>query len=201
MDFTDSALRHRRRAGHNEMLGRAVGWRAHRAPVVLDATAGFGRDAFVLADLGCRVHLCERHPVMALLLEEALGEASGADDWLSGVVCRMRLHPHDARTLALECLDEVEVIYLDPMFPVERKALPTKTMQVLHALLAIDDAEELVDQRLLVEWALEQGVARVVVKRPRRAPPLAHRRPSYELAGKAARFDVYVLRDLREDGQ
>ena len=44
------------------MLGRAVGLKADRKPLIWDATGGLGRDAFVLADLGCEVTLCERMP-------------------------------------------------------------------------------------------------------------------------------------------
>jgi 16S rRNA (guanine1516-N2)-methyltransferase len=45
-------------------------------------------------------------------------------------------------------------------------------------------------------WALQQDVARVVVKRPPRAQVLAGRQPSHNIAGKAVRYDVYVLRGL-----
>lgn len=39
---------------------------------MVDATAGLGRDAFVLAALGCRVRMVERHPVVAALLDDGL---------------------------------------------------------------------------------------------------------------------------------
>ena len=64
--FDSATMLHRRRGGQNELLGRAVGVKAGLKPVVWDATGGLGRDAFVLADLGCRVMLCER--VSACLL-------------------------------------------------------------------------------------------------------------------------------------
>ena len=66
---------HRRRSGHNELLGRAVGVKAGESPRVVDATAGLGRDAYVLGDLGCEVTLVERSPVLALLLAHALERA------------------------------------------------------------------------------------------------------------------------------
>ena len=55
VQFDSAAMQHRRKGGHNEMLGRAVGLKADRKPLVWDATGGLGRDAFVLADLGCEV--------------------------------------------------------------------------------------------------------------------------------------------------
>ena len=52
VQFDSAAMQHRRKGGHNEMLGRAVGLKADRKPLIWDATGGLGRDAFVLADLG-----------------------------------------------------------------------------------------------------------------------------------------------------
>jgi 16S rRNA (guanine1516-N2)-methyltransferase len=188
--FDDPALRHRRRAGHNELLGRAVGWRAHRSPRVLDATAGFGRDAFTLADLGCEVLLCERHPLMALLLEEALEAARASDAWLADNASRLRLVARDARALDAAQLEGIDVIYLDPMFRTPRRGLPSKDMQVLEQLTDEDDP---LDTERLFAWALEQAVTRVVVKRPRKAPALGERRPGHVLTGRSVRFDVYPL--------
>jgi 16S rRNA (guanine1516-N2)-methyltransferase len=42
---------------------------------VIDGTAGLGKDAFVLAGLGCKVTLVERHPVVVALLADGLARA------------------------------------------------------------------------------------------------------------------------------
>ena len=64
-------------------------------------------------------------------------------------------------------------------------------MATLQALLGnADDADA------LFAWALAQDVARVVVKRPPRAPALGGQRPSHCISGKAVRYDVVVLRGL-----
>lgn len=194
VSFDDPALRHRRRGGHNELIGRAVGWRAERAPAVLDATAGFGRDAFTLADLGCRMLLCERHTLMARLLAACIDEARDADPWLADVASRLELVHGDARELEASRLAGIETIYLDPMFAASRRALPGKEMQILATLLETDAAAD--DDELLA-WALAQDVRRVVVKRPRRAPPLGRRAPGHQLTGRAIRFDVYPLKTGR----
>ena len=191
VSFDDPALRHRRRAGHNELLGRAVGWRAARPPTVLDATAGFGRDAFTLSDLGCRMLLCERNPLMARLLAACIDDARRADAWLADVASRLDLVPGDARELNAGRLAGVDTIYLDPMFTATRRGLPGKEMQVLATLLATEIEES--DDDDLLAWALAQDVRRVVVKRPRRAPPLGQRRPGHQLTGRAIRFDVYPV--------
>ncbi|MCX2957807.1 MAG: class I SAM-dependent methyltransferase, partial [Serratia symbiotica] len=65
VDFVSGTLAHRRRfgGGRGEAVARAVGLKGSELPDVVDATAGLGRDAFVLAALGCRVRMLERHPV------------------------------------------------------------------------------------------------------------------------------------------
>ena len=58
------------------MIARAVGLKPGRpAPRVVDATAGLGRDAFLLAVLGCQVTALERCAALHQALESALGLA------------------------------------------------------------------------------------------------------------------------------
>ncbi|MEM0954265.1 MAG: class I SAM-dependent methyltransferase, partial [Pseudomonadota bacterium] len=64
VDFADPALLHRRRSGHNEPLGRALGVHKWPGMSVVDATAGLGRESFVIADLGARVTMLEKHPAV-----------------------------------------------------------------------------------------------------------------------------------------
>jgi 16S rRNA (guanine1516-N2)-methyltransferase len=191
VDFAAPTLRYRRRAGHNELLGRAVGIAGRPGLAVIDATAGLGRDAFVLADLGAQVELCEREPVLAALLEDALRRAAGSDDpWLRDCVARMVLHPVPAeqRLLAGPAAD---VVYLDPMFPERTKSAAVgRDLALLQRLLPGGD-----DGAELARCALASGCARVVVKRPLRAVPLLPR-PHHDVRGKAVRFDVYEVRPL-----
>ncbi len=193
VEFGNAAMRHRRRGGHNELLGKAVGLSRKSGIAVLDATAGLGRDSFILADLGCTVCLCERNNLVFQMLASGLGKAANSsDEWLRAVVQRMSLFSGDARELIESQLHAAEVIYLDPMFPERgKRAKVKKEMALFHQLLgAGEDSDE------LLVWALQQDVARVVVKRPPKAPQLAGRKPSHVIAGKAVRYDVYVLRGL-----
>ncbi|MBA6412763.1 class I SAM-dependent methyltransferase [Parahaliea sp. F7430] len=195
VDFGAAGMRHRRKGGQNELLGKAVGVLRKPGLTVLDATAGLGRDSFVLADLGCQVRLCERELLIAALLESGLNRAAGGDSWLRDVTQRMRLHIGDARQLTAAQLQTCDVIYLDPMFPQRGKsAAVKKDMALFQRLLAPVGNEE--DSERLLQWALSQDVARVVVKRPLKAAYLADRRPSHSISGKAVRFDVHVLRAL-----
>jgi 16S rRNA (guanine1516-N2)-methyltransferase len=196
VDFGGAAMRHRRRSGQNEMLGRAVGVTARRRPRVLDATAGLGRDGFILADMGCVVTLCERAPVFAAMLEWELRRARASDDdWLSAVARRLHLFAGDARLCPPDGAAPTDVICLDPMFPSRtRRAAVKKEMALFQLLLGNELAAQDADE--LLRWALEQDVSRVVVKRPPRAQYLAAIKPSHQIAGKAVRFDVYVRRAL-----
>ena len=77
VDFVEGAAAHRRLygGGSGQMIAKAVGVQSGVRPVVLDATAGLGRDAFVLATLGCEMTLIERQPLIAALLEDGLARA------------------------------------------------------------------------------------------------------------------------------
>ena len=196
VDFGNPAMRHRRASGQREMLGRAVGQGKKSPLLILDATAGLGRDAFVLADLGCDVILCERQPVIAELLRAGLQVAAHSGDaWLISVVQRMQLCQGDARQPGAGQIVGIDVIYLDPMFPPRSKSAAVKKEMALFQHL-LEDVTDPYDADALLQWALQQAAARVVVKRPARAPALAALQPSHCIVGKSVRYDVYVRRKL-----
>ena len=186
--FDSAAMQHRRKGGHNEMLGRAVGLKADRKPLIWDATGGLGRDAFVLADLGCEVTLCERVPVLAWLLDQAVRAAavSGVDQ-VRAAAARMSVLAADSKTMRAPA---ETVIYLDPMFPERKKAAAVKKEAAMLQHLA----DQTDDSEALWRWAWDQPVERIVVKRPLRAPILGHIRPAHTLRGKSVRFDVFTRR-------
>ena len=186
--FDSAAMQHRRKGGHNEMLGRAVGLKADRKPLIWDATGGLGRDAFVLADLGCEVTLCERMPVLAWLLDQAVQAAavSGVEK-IRAAAARMSVLAIDSKT---QRAPAETVIYLDPMFPERKKAAAVKKESAMLQHLA-DQAD---DSESLWQWAWDQPVERIVVKRPLRAPILGNIRPAHTLKGKSVRFDVFARR-------
>jgi 16S rRNA (guanine1516-N2)-methyltransferase len=189
VDFGSGAMRRRRRGGHNEALGRAVGAGKFSNLIVVDATAGLGRDSFVLADLGCRVIMLERLSIVHALLEDGMARALASDDtWLCAVVGRMSLACVEAADwLADAATPAVDVVYLDPMFPARRKsARVKKEMWAFQQLIAEQPPLPLLD------LALSRAGRRVVVKRPARAPSLEERKPAFTLPGKTVRFDVYL---------
>jgi 16S rRNA (guanine1516-N2)-methyltransferase len=187
IDFTCGKALYRRMhgGGKNQPIAKAVGIKSNYRPRIIDATAGLGQDSFVLASLGCEVKLIERSPVIAALLQDALDRASYNTE-TAEIIARMHLHRADAESLIPQ-LPEADVIYLDPMFPDDKKsALAKKEMQILQTLL------EKSEDKTLLPVALKYAKHRVVVKRPKTGAFLSEIKPSYQLIGSSNRFDIYV---------
>jgi 16S rRNA (guanine1516-N2)-methyltransferase len=175
------------------MIAKAVGIQPGVRPVILDATAGLGRDAFLLAQLGCAVTMVERHPLIGVLLTDGLERALG-DPEVGEIIERMQLRLGDAVELLKAWSDEApQVIYLDPMFPHrDKSALVKKEMRVFRPLVGADD-----DAPQLLQAALALATHRVVVKRPRKAPNIEGQSPGYVLEGKSSRYDIYPRKALK----
>lgn len=194
-EFVSGKMGYRREhgGGAGQLVARAVGLQKTRAGLhVVDTTAGLGQDAFVLAALGCRVTLFERHPVIHALLADGLARAA-LNAECAEIVERMTLRQGSSIDWLRQGTGETaDVIYLDPMFPHrDKSALVKKEMQVFRGLVGDDD-----DAGQLLAAALEQARYRVVVKRSRKAPAIEGPEPSTRLEGKSSRYDIYALRGL-----
>jgi 16S rRNA (guanine1516-N2)-methyltransferase len=198
VDFVEGRAAHRRRfgGGRGQLIARACGLAAGVTPSVVDATAGLGRDAFVLASLGAEVLLIERVAAIHALLEDGLARAA-RDLEAAAIAARMHLVHGDAAhdLAALVAASEVapQVVHLDPMFPHrEKSALVKKEMRLFRELAGDDN-----DAPRLLEAALDVATHRVVVKRPRKAPPIEGPAPQHVIEGKTSRYDLYVHRSLK----
>lgn len=191
VDFISGKNAHRRQfgGGRGQALAKAIGLKPGFNPTVIDATAGWARDAFVLASLGCQLTLLEQQPLLAALIEDGLNRAANDSD-IAGIVARMSLlnvNAVDYLTALLEA-DWPDVIYLDPMYPSRDKtALVKKEMQILHQLVGNDQTGA-----ALLDIALQRAKKRVVVKRPKGAPLLNAKKPVAEVASKNTRYDLYA---------
>ncbi|MGE3787470.1 MAG: class I SAM-dependent methyltransferase [Nitrospirales bacterium] len=191
IDFVSGKLAYRRKYGHagGEAISKAVGIKKGQRPNIVDATAGWGRDAFVLATMGCRVHMIERSAIIAALLEDGLCRAKEDETIGRLIKDKLSLACGDSRQALLEVPFEPEVIYLDPMFPhKEKSALVKKDMRILQRVVGQDeDADE------LLKLALTIATKRVVVKRPSYADVLAGITPQTAIKTKKHRFDIYLI--------
>ncbi len=190
VDFLHGAIAHRKRAGQGkrQLIGRAIGLK-YGVTDVVDTTAGLGADAFVLASMGCRVLAIERHPAIAALLQDGLHRAKlSLQEDFAAAAKRIELVISDAKDVLTTRFenDQPSVIYLDPMYPHRTKsALGKQALRVCRSIVGDDlDAGE------LLQLAREVATRRIVVKRPRRAKPIA---PDIWLRfeGKSVRYDVY----------
>jgi 16S rRNA (guanine1516-N2)-methyltransferase len=191
VDFDAKQLNYRRRygGGRKQPLAKAIGLKHGAMPTVLDATAGLGRDAFILASLGCYVQMVERSPVIAALLYDGLQRAQLNSEIGSLVSEHLQL-VHDDAQHWLSQLSEIQrfdVIYLDPMYPHRHKAALSKKEMWLFRRMVGDD----LDAATLLQTALVHAKQRVVVKRPKWAPHLDELKPTFEINSEKTRFDIY----------
>jgi 16S rRNA (guanine1516-N2)-methyltransferase len=179
VDFNSSKLRKRREMGKKEGLIRAC--KPEKGLRILDVTAGWGRDATLLASFGAEVLMLERQPIMAALLADGLRRLPTSSKVLS-------LIEIDAKSYlqTLEPANYPDVIYLDPMHPLRQKsALVKKDMQALQQLIGAD-----IDALELLQLAITKMKQRVVVKWPQKLAPLLP--PQFSINGETIRFDVYL---------
>lgn len=202
VDFVGGRTGYRLRhgGGRGQSLARAVGAGKGRSlPRVLDATAGLGRDAAVLATIGCEVLALERQPQIFALLADGLARTQADAETAALFAGRLSLLQADAASLlhawgqgqaqqaAVIVAFAPTVIYLDPMHPPRRKgAQVRKEMQVFRDLVGVD-----ADQNTLLAAALHCPVERVVVKRPVGAEALLPG-VSQRLSGKTTCYDLYL---------
>lgn len=191
VDFVQGKISYRAKQAQfqRESLIKALGIAPSLQTHIVDGTAGFGRDGFILASKGFRVTLLERSPIIHALLADGLQRFRQTNQD-SAISKRMELHCID---LINWCRNPTrppppEIIYLDPMFPTRsNKALVKKEMQILQDLLGYqDDIDE------LLQVALTCARNRVVVKRPRLAG-FTNPKPNFSLTGTTCRFDVYLV--------
>lgn len=181
-DFTRQTWEKRRKDGKGQGLIRAC--KPTPGMKILDVSAGWGRDAAILASFGAEVTMLERHPVMAVLLEDALARLD-EDTQLPG---KLHLINIDAHTFLqhLSGHHDFSVIYMDPMHPERQKsALVKKDLQLLQQLIGADT-----DALSLLQLAMEKTAGKVVVKWPQSEKMLM---PAAScVPGKTIRFDVYM---------
>jgi 16S rRNA (guanine1516-N2)-methyltransferase len=190
VDFVGGAVGYRFRwgGGRGQALPKAAGFTSRNTPSVVDATAGLGRDAFLLASMGSHVTLVERSPEVHALLRDGLARASAAGPEFAAVVARMTLLHGDAKSL-LPGL-QADVVIVDPMHPPrENSALVKKEMRLLRQLVGTDpDALE------LMQVAFASARQRVVLKWPLHAHAMEGlRQPSHQIVGKTTRYDVFMI--------
>lgn len=191
LDFTSDKLiwRISHSGRHSEAVARAVMGK-NDSPVVFDATAGLGRDSFILQCCGCKVTMFERSPVIWALLYDALLRANENPEFLGSLPNGLPALAPLGPLYEHEEFGQADAVYYDPMFPPRRKsALVKQEMRVLHSTVGADlDCDE------VLPLLIKRAKGRVVVKRPAGAPAVCEGilKPAGSADGKACRFDIYA---------
>jgi 16S rRNA (guanine1516-N2)-methyltransferase len=191
VDFLHGSMGYRLRhgGGRRQGVARAVGMKkGSPPPSVLDTTAGLGRDAFLLAWLGCKITAIERNPSVYRLLEDGLQRALADPEICAHLGTQLTLVQADAREYMAQMPERPQVVYLDPMHPERKKSAQVRKEMRLFRNLLGDDA----DAAELFASAMQTATRRVVVKRPRRGEALAAH-PDHVVEGRTTRFDVYLI--------
>jgi 16S rRNA (guanine1516-N2)-methyltransferase len=182
VNFNAATLKNRHAAGRKQGLVAAC--KPAKGITILDTTAGWGKDAAILASFGATVLMLERQPVMALMLADALQrQAMTMSNALD-----LSVRAVDALTYltSLTPADYPDVIYIDPMHPKRQKsALVKKELQLLQRLIGVDS-----DAKDLLILARQRTRQKVVVKWPQGNSPLLP--PCASIRGRTVRFDIYT---------
>ncbi len=189
VDFVNGSVGHRLRfgGGRGQDLAKAMGLRGGKTPMIVDATAGLGRDSFLLASLGAEVVMIERSEKMHALLVEGMKRAASEGGEIREIIGRMTLLKGDAKDLIPGLSGEA--ILIDPMHPPRKSsALVRQDLRQVREIVGNDD--DAVD---LVRLALAHARNRVVLKWPAKADQIAGVRAcSHQILGKTTRYDVFM---------
>lgn len=187
--FIEGPILHRLKygKGRGQNLAKAVGFKFNKNRTIIDATAGLGYDAFILASLGANVTLIERSEKIYDLLKAAISEAKLHGGEISKIVNRMNLLFGDSKDILPNIAPEV--ILIDTMYKDRKKsALVKNDMRLVREVVGSDS-----DHVELINVALNNASKRVVIKQPRYAETLDNIKAcSHQILGKTIRYDVYV---------
>lgn len=190
VDFVTGAVGHRLKfgGGRGQDLAKAMGLRGGKTPMIIDTTAGLGRDSFLLASLGASVIMIERSEKMHALLVQGMKRAANEGGEFREIIARMTLLKGDAKDLLPGLTGEA--ILIDPMHPPRHNsALVKQELRQIREIVGTDD-----DAADLVRVALKHARNRVVLKWPTKADPIEGLKPcTHQIRGKTTRYDVFMV--------
>ena len=149
---------------------------------ILDCTAGFGHDSYLLRSLGFNLVMIEKSPIISLMLKHAVEKIQKS---------KFYLYHGDA----LDFLNHTDVvfdyIYFDFMFNRNKnKSLSSKNDEALKILAENDNNRE-----ELVDLAITKCREKVVVKGPIRGSNEIKLKPSYSITSKLLKYDMYLAKN------
>lgn len=145
---------------------------------ILDGFGGIGKDGFIMAHAGYTVTTFEKNYILYLLLSQAI------DKYIEQTPLNWNHKLGDCQSVFDQ---EYDIVYLDPMFEVNRTAKAKKGMQIIQSLVKSEPFNSY-DKAYLV------ARKRLIIKAHQSTPICQHLpKPSLQIIGqKNFRFDVYI---------
>jgi len=168
-------------------LAKAIGCKSYKKIKVLDLTAGWGKDAFLLAGLSYKVTAIESNPIVFAFLNRALNKHVKAMPSLKFVL--------DDSLNYLKNIKQEErpdVIYIDPMFGDVKKSLSTKPLRILKQL-----AGETTSIEILFRASINKALDCIVVKRYKHHKSLSIGALMSTFSGRSVCYDVFAPHILK----
>ena len=119
--FIEGPILHRLKygKGRGQNLAKAVGMKSNKNRNIIDATAGLGYDAFILASLGANVTLIERSEKIFKLLQDGISEGISYGGEVCKIIGRMNLIFADSKNILPKL--SPEVVLIDTMYKERKK--------------------------------------------------------------------------------
>ena len=193
INFSSPELLHRLKNYRSEHIVKALG-KKRSGLRILDATAGLGRDALILAAAGNNVLGLEQNADVHALLAQELEKLHKSH------ILNIVFEHCNSIDFLKSTTEQFDIIYLDPMFPKSSKSRLVKQEMVwLKNIVGEnnnpennkDTTSDSATDLELFNLALQKTGDRVIIKRPIHAPFINGIKPNYQILGDINRFDVY----------
>ena len=160
-------------------LAKAVGFKG-KPLNILDITAGWAKEAFLLSKAGCHVTAVESNPFVFHFVQKSLLQKR-----ISLTNLQFALDNSLNYLKNIKETEKPDVIYMDPMFGNKKKSLSQKSLVILKKIVG-----ETKDKDLLFKYSLRKAKKRVVIKRHRLDPPFK-RKPLCTFKSRSICYDVF----------
>ena len=177
IDFLDEAINNQiklRLSGKKDIFSKLF---PIKNSTLLDCTAGYGRDSYILRSMGFNVTMIENSPIMSLLLNDALKKLK---------LLNFKMYHGNSYDYLNHYKKYYDYIYIDFMFnKLKKNSLSSKNDETLKLISFQEN-----NKNNLIKLAIKKANNRVVVKEPKYS--LSNiLKPEYTIKTKLLNFNIY----------
>ena len=177
IDFLDEAINNKiksRLSGKKDIFSKLF---PIKNSTLLDCTAGYGRDSYVLRSMGFNITMIENSPIMSLLLNDALKKLK---------LSNFKMYHGNSYDYLNHSEKYYDYIYIDFMFDkLKKNSLSSKNDETLKLISFQEN-----NKNNLIRLAIKKANSRVVVKEPKYS--LSNiLKPEYTIKTKLLNFNIY----------